>query len=109
MHPSVIRSLRNRFIGALKRPLTVEDNEMTKTLFMTVAALAIALPATAFAAQTDAKIVAEQPVLDRTVTGSIGSPDACEGGLFGASPACATADGQKLKFPSAPLNPQLGF
>ena len=82
---------------------------MTKTLFMTVAALAIALPATAFAAQTDAKVVAEQPVLDRTVTGSIGSADACEKTLFGASHNCITADDQKLKFPSAPLNPQFGF
>lgn len=82
---------------------------MTKMLFTTLAALAIALPATAFAAQVEAKTVAEQPVLDRTVTGSIGSPDACEGGLFAASPACMAGDDQKLKFPSAPLNPQYGI
>ena len=81
---------------------------MTKTLLMTVAALAIALPATSFAAQTDANVKTEGTLIDRIVTGSIGDASTC-GTVLGASPDCSGERDQTIKFPAAPADMRYGF
>ena len=81
---------------------------MTKTILMTVAALAVALPASAFAAQTDANIKTDETLIDRIVTGSIGDASAC-GTVLGASPDCAGERDQTIKFPTAPADMRYGF
>lgn len=82
---------------------------MAKTLLALTAALAIAMPAAALAAQTDTGAKAKQPVLDRTVTGSVERASDCAPTLFAIQSDCNNVGGGTNKFPSAPTNPQFGF